>query len=145
MNSIVSHARKMATNHFDSQRILEETQKYLKRWGAILFLFPPLVTQHFLFHILEDAFQLIKFKLYSGIIFPTVSATIVLWSVPAQLPVDSPQYLLLELTSCLLPSYSGPLVTYRSSSCLLRGAVIQYSIVASFLKTSQHKAMASKV
>lgn len=31
MNSIVSHARKMATNHFDSQRILDETQKYLKR------------------------------------------------------------------------------------------------------------------
>lgn len=31
MNSIVSHAMKMATNHFDSQRILDETQKYLKR------------------------------------------------------------------------------------------------------------------
>lgn len=39
MNSIVSHARKMATNHFDSQRILDETQKYLKRWGVTLFFF----------------------------------------------------------------------------------------------------------
>uniref|UniRef100_A0A8B9BFF0 Calponin-homology (CH) domain-containing protein n=1 Tax=Anser brachyrhynchus TaxID=132585 RepID=A0A8B9BFF0_9AVES len=35
MNSIVSHARKMATNHFDSQRILEETQKYLKRFESL--------------------------------------------------------------------------------------------------------------
>lgn len=38
MNAIVSHARKMATNHFDSQRILDETQKYLKRYGVPLFL-----------------------------------------------------------------------------------------------------------
>ncbi|KAM6392440.1 LOW QUALITY PROTEIN: spectrin beta chain, non-erythrocytic 5 [Pluvialis apricaria] len=35
MNSIVSHARKMATNHFDSQRILDETQKYLKRFESL--------------------------------------------------------------------------------------------------------------
>ncbi|KAM6073898.1 spectrin beta chain, non-erythrocytic 5 [Chlamydotis macqueenii] len=35
MNSIVSHARKMATNHFDSQRILDETQKYLKRFKSL--------------------------------------------------------------------------------------------------------------
>lgn len=44
MNSIVSHARKMATNHFDSQRILDETQKYLKRWSVAFFLSPLLVT-----------------------------------------------------------------------------------------------------
>ncbi|KAM9654132.1 spectrin beta chain, non-erythrocytic 5 [Morphnus guianensis] len=35
MNSIVSHARKMATDHFDSQRILDETQKYLKRFESL--------------------------------------------------------------------------------------------------------------
>ncbi|XP_051647894.1 spectrin beta chain, non-erythrocytic 5 isoform X2 [Manacus candei] len=35
MNAIVSHARKMATNHFDSQRILDETQKYLKRFESL--------------------------------------------------------------------------------------------------------------
>ncbi|XP_054256450.1 spectrin beta chain, non-erythrocytic 5 [Indicator indicator] len=35
MNSIVSHAKKMATNHFDSQRILDETQKYLKRFESL--------------------------------------------------------------------------------------------------------------
>ncbi|XP_009944908.1 PREDICTED: spectrin beta chain, non-erythrocytic 5, partial [Leptosomus discolor] len=35
MNFIVSHARKMATNHFDSQRILDETQKYLKRFESL--------------------------------------------------------------------------------------------------------------
>ncbi|XP_065610862.1 spectrin beta chain, non-erythrocytic 5 isoform X1 [Cyrtonyx montezumae] len=35
MNSIVSHAMKMATNHFDSQRILDETQKYLKRFESL--------------------------------------------------------------------------------------------------------------
>ncbi|XP_009997918.1 PREDICTED: spectrin beta chain, non-erythrocytic 5 [Chaetura pelagica] len=35
MYSIVSHARKMATNHFDSRRILDETQKYLKRFESL--------------------------------------------------------------------------------------------------------------
>ncbi|NWW62036.1 SPTN5 protein, partial [Ifrita kowaldi] len=35
MNAIVSHARKMATNHFDSQRILDETQKYLQRFESL--------------------------------------------------------------------------------------------------------------
>ncbi|NXD80777.1 SPTN5 protein, partial [Halcyon senegalensis] len=35
MNSIVCHARKMATNHFDSQRILDETEKYLKRFESL--------------------------------------------------------------------------------------------------------------
>ncbi|KAM6131195.1 spectrin beta chain, non-erythrocytic 5 [Pterocles gutturalis] len=35
MNSIVSHARKMATNHFNSQRILDETQKYLRRFESL--------------------------------------------------------------------------------------------------------------
>lgn len=39
MNAIVSHARKMATNHFDSQRILDETQKYLERYGVPLLFF----------------------------------------------------------------------------------------------------------
>lgn len=31
MNSIVSRAQKMATNHFNSQRIMDETMKYLRR------------------------------------------------------------------------------------------------------------------
>lgn len=46
MNAIVSHARKMATNHFDSQRILDETQKYLERYSVPQFfcLHPLLVT-----------------------------------------------------------------------------------------------------
>ncbi|CAI5763942.1 spectrin beta chain, non-erythrocytic 5 [Podarcis lilfordi] len=35
MSSIVLHAKKMATNHFDSERILDETQKYLE-WFASL-------------------------------------------------------------------------------------------------------------
>ncbi|XP_044291663.1 spectrin beta chain, non-erythrocytic 5 [Varanus komodoensis] len=35
MSSIVLHARKMATNHFDSERILDETQKYLERFDAL--------------------------------------------------------------------------------------------------------------
>ncbi|NXN96468.1 SPTN5 protein, partial [Rhinopomastus cyanomelas] len=35
INSIVSHARKMATSHFDSQRILNETQKYLQRFESL--------------------------------------------------------------------------------------------------------------
>uniref|UniRef100_H3BEP2 Spectrin beta, non-erythrocytic 5 n=1 Tax=Latimeria chalumnae TaxID=7897 RepID=H3BEP2_LATCH len=35
MNGIVCHAKKMATDHFDSQRILEETQKYLKRFESL--------------------------------------------------------------------------------------------------------------
>ncbi|KAJ6667277.1 hypothetical protein lerEdw1_017255 [Lerista edwardsae] len=35
MSSIVLHAKKMATNHFDSKRILEETQKYLERFDSL--------------------------------------------------------------------------------------------------------------
>uniref|UniRef100_A0A8C8T063 Calponin-homology (CH) domain-containing protein n=1 Tax=Pelusios castaneus TaxID=367368 RepID=A0A8C8T063_9SAUR len=35
MNSIVSRAKKMATNHFDSQKILDETQKYLERFESL--------------------------------------------------------------------------------------------------------------
>lgn len=31
INSIVLHAKKMATDHFDSERILDETEKYLER------------------------------------------------------------------------------------------------------------------
>ncbi|XP_058844035.1 spectrin beta chain, non-erythrocytic 5-like [Acipenser ruthenus] len=35
MNAIVSRAKNMATNHFDSQRILRETQKYLDRFESL--------------------------------------------------------------------------------------------------------------
>uniref|UniRef100_A0A452IK20 Calponin-homology (CH) domain-containing protein n=1 Tax=Gopherus agassizii TaxID=38772 RepID=A0A452IK20_9SAUR len=35
MNSIVSCAKKMATNHFDSQKILDETQKFLERFESL--------------------------------------------------------------------------------------------------------------
>ncbi|XP_075470432.1 spectrin beta chain, non-erythrocytic 5 isoform X1 [Ascaphus truei] len=35
MNSIVSHAQKMATNHFNSQRIMDETMKYLRRFESL--------------------------------------------------------------------------------------------------------------
>uniref|UniRef100_A0A4X2KK95 Spectrin beta, non-erythrocytic 5 n=1 Tax=Vombatus ursinus TaxID=29139 RepID=A0A4X2KK95_VOMUR len=33
MSTIVTRARTVATNHFDSQTILDETQKYLQRWA----------------------------------------------------------------------------------------------------------------
>ncbi|XP_053169097.1 spectrin beta chain, non-erythrocytic 5 [Hemicordylus capensis] len=35
MSSIVIHAKKMATNHFDSERILDETQRYLERFDSL--------------------------------------------------------------------------------------------------------------
>ncbi|KAH0620636.1 hypothetical protein JD844_021299 [Phrynosoma platyrhinos] len=35
MSSIVFHAEKMATNHFDSENILNETQKYLARFESL--------------------------------------------------------------------------------------------------------------
>ncbi|XP_061467332.1 spectrin beta chain, non-erythrocytic 5 [Rhineura floridana] len=35
MSSIVFHANKMATNHFDSERILDETQIYLERFDSL--------------------------------------------------------------------------------------------------------------
>ncbi|XP_077178896.1 spectrin beta chain, non-erythrocytic 5 isoform X2 [Paroedura picta] len=35
MNSIVLHAKKMAVDHFDSERILDETQKYLERYDSL--------------------------------------------------------------------------------------------------------------
>ncbi|XP_063295491.1 spectrin beta chain, non-erythrocytic 5 [Pelobates fuscus] len=35
MNSIVSHAQKMATNHFNSQEIMDETMKYLRRFESL--------------------------------------------------------------------------------------------------------------
>ncbi|KAM4689983.1 spectrin beta chain, non-erythrocytic 5 [Rhinophrynus dorsalis] len=35
MNSIVSHAEKMATNHFNSQKIMDETMKYLRRFESL--------------------------------------------------------------------------------------------------------------
>nr|XP_009682974.1 PREDICTED: spectrin beta chain, non-erythrocytic 5 [Struthio camelus australis] len=58
MNSIVSHARKMATNHFDSQRILDETQKYLKRFESLQV---PLDERH---KLLEAAVDLYEFYHY---------------------------------------------------------------------------------
>ncbi|NXG60038.1 SPTN5 protein, partial [Hemiprocne comata] len=58
MNSIVSHARKMATNHFDSQRILDETQKYLKRFESLQ---APLDERH---KLLEAAVDLYEFYHY---------------------------------------------------------------------------------
>ncbi|XP_040268693.1 spectrin beta chain, non-erythrocytic 5 [Bufo bufo] len=35
MNSIVSRAQKMATNHFNSQKIMDETMKYLRRFESL--------------------------------------------------------------------------------------------------------------
>nr|XP_056707864.1 spectrin beta chain, non-erythrocytic 5 [Euleptes europaea] len=35
MSSIVLHAKKIATDHFDSERILDETQKYLQRYYSL--------------------------------------------------------------------------------------------------------------
>ncbi|XP_053330428.1 spectrin beta chain, non-erythrocytic 5 [Spea bombifrons] len=35
MNSIVSHAQKMATNHFNSREIMDETMKYLRRFESL--------------------------------------------------------------------------------------------------------------
>uniref|UniRef100_A0A8C3ND41 Uncharacterized protein n=1 Tax=Geospiza parvula TaxID=87175 RepID=A0A8C3ND41_GEOPR len=58
MNAIVSHARKMATNHFDSQRILDETQKYLKRFESLQ---APLYERH---KLLEAAVDLYEFYHY---------------------------------------------------------------------------------
>ncbi|KAM6274075.1 spectrin beta chain, non-erythrocytic 5 [Porphyrio hochstetteri] len=60
MNSIVSHARKMATNHFDSQRILNETQKYLKRFESLQ---APLNERR---KLLEAAVDLYEFYHYHG-------------------------------------------------------------------------------
>uniref|UniRef100_A0A8C3QRB7 Calponin-homology (CH) domain-containing protein n=1 Tax=Cyanoderma ruficeps TaxID=181631 RepID=A0A8C3QRB7_9PASS len=58
MNAIVSHARKMATNHFDSQRILDETQKYLERFESLQ---APLYERH---KLLEAAVDLYEFYHY---------------------------------------------------------------------------------
>ncbi|XP_065538942.1 spectrin beta chain, non-erythrocytic 5 [Lathamus discolor] len=58
MNSIVFHARKMATNHFNSQRILDETQKYLKRFESLQ---APLDERH---KLLEAAVDLYEFYHY---------------------------------------------------------------------------------
>ncbi|NXA14483.1 SPTN5 protein, partial [Sapayoa aenigma] len=58
MNAIVSHARKMATNHFDSQRILDETQKYLKRFESLQ---APLYER---LKLLESAVDLYEFYHY---------------------------------------------------------------------------------
>ncbi|XP_071600765.1 spectrin beta chain, non-erythrocytic 5 [Heliangelus exortis] len=58
MNSIVSHARKMATNHFDSQRILDETQKYLRRFESLQ---APLEERH---KLLEASVDLHEFFHY---------------------------------------------------------------------------------
>ncbi|XP_019374606.1 PREDICTED: spectrin beta chain, non-erythrocytic 5 [Gavialis gangeticus] len=54
MNSIVSHAKKMATNHFDSQRILDETQKYLQRFESLQV---PLSERHQLLQATVDLYQ----------------------------------------------------------------------------------------
>nr|XP_025044105.1 spectrin beta chain, non-erythrocytic 5 [Pelodiscus sinensis] len=54
MNSIVSHAKKMATNHFDSQNILDETQKYLERFQSLQV---PLDERHQLLQAAVDLYQ----------------------------------------------------------------------------------------
>uniref|UniRef100_A0A8C3S247 Calponin-homology (CH) domain-containing protein n=1 Tax=Chelydra serpentina TaxID=8475 RepID=A0A8C3S247_CHESE len=54
MNSIVSHAKKMATNHFDSQKILDETQKYLERFESLQV---PLDKRHQLLQATVDLYQ----------------------------------------------------------------------------------------
>lgn len=64
MNSIVSHARKMATNHFNSQRILDETQKYLKRWAVTLFLSPPYMTSNIFWFTSQKSCLLTHLNLY---------------------------------------------------------------------------------
>ncbi|XP_078515770.1 spectrin beta chain, non-erythrocytic 5 isoform X2 [Lissotriton helveticus] len=54
MNSIVSHAQKMATNHFNSQGIMEETQKYLKWFESLQ---EPLARRRELLQAKVDEFQ----------------------------------------------------------------------------------------
>ncbi|KAJ1103984.1 hypothetical protein NDU88_001400 [Pleurodeles waltl] len=54
MNSIVSHAKKMATNHFNSLGIMEETQKYLKRFESLQ---EPLAQRGELLQAKVDEFQ----------------------------------------------------------------------------------------
>ncbi|XP_065259867.1 spectrin beta chain, non-erythrocytic 5 [Emys orbicularis] len=54
MNSIVSCAKKMATNHFDSQKILDETQKYLERFESLQV---PLDERHQLLQATVDLYQ----------------------------------------------------------------------------------------
>ncbi|XP_050810875.1 spectrin beta chain, non-erythrocytic 5 isoform X3 [Gopherus flavomarginatus] len=54
MNSIVSCAKKMATNHFDSQKILDETQKFLERFESLQV---PLDERHQLLQATVDLYQ----------------------------------------------------------------------------------------
>ncbi|XP_074853761.1 spectrin beta chain, non-erythrocytic 5 [Carettochelys insculpta] len=54
MNSIVSRAKKMATNHFNSQKILDETQKYLERFESLQV---PLDKRHQLLQATVDLYQ----------------------------------------------------------------------------------------
>ncbi|XP_032649741.2 spectrin beta chain, non-erythrocytic 5 [Chelonoidis abingdonii] len=54
MNSIVSCAEKMATNHFDSQKILDETQKYLERFESLQV---PLNERHQMLQATVDLYQ----------------------------------------------------------------------------------------
>ncbi|XP_030069558.1 spectrin beta chain, non-erythrocytic 5 [Microcaecilia unicolor] len=54
MSSIVSHAKKMASTHFDSQRIMEETYKYLQRFESLKM---PLAHRHELLQARVNEYQ----------------------------------------------------------------------------------------
>ncbi|XP_063174452.1 spectrin beta chain, non-erythrocytic 5 [Candoia aspera] len=58
MSSIVSHAKSVATHHFDRKRILDETQRYLERFDSLQ---KPLAERG---HLLEASVELFQFYHY---------------------------------------------------------------------------------
>ncbi|XP_039179841.1 spectrin beta chain, non-erythrocytic 5 isoform X3 [Crotalus tigris] len=58
MNSIVSHAKSVATHHFNRERILDETQSYLERFDSLQ---KPLAERG---HLLEASVELFQFYHY---------------------------------------------------------------------------------
>ncbi|XP_026520111.1 spectrin beta chain, non-erythrocytic 5 [Notechis scutatus] len=58
MNSIVSHAKSVATHHFNREKILDETQSYLERFDSLQ---KPLVERG---HLLEASVELFQFYHY---------------------------------------------------------------------------------
>nr|XP_033806940.1 spectrin beta chain, non-erythrocytic 5 isoform X2 [Geotrypetes seraphini] len=59
MSSIVSHAKKMAFTHFDSQRIMEETYKYLHRFDSLQI---PLAQRHELLQARVNEYQFYHYQ-----------------------------------------------------------------------------------
>ncbi|XP_029453305.1 spectrin beta chain, non-erythrocytic 5 [Rhinatrema bivittatum] len=59
MSSIVSHAKKMASTHFDSQRIMEETHKYLQRFESLKV---PLAHRHELLQATVNQYQFYHYQ-----------------------------------------------------------------------------------